>query len=60
MKKIRFSLPIMLAVIAALNLFQFVISWDTYFLSSFFLFGVTAIIFYYIISFITDKDGYEK
>mgnify|MGYP001368023195 CR=1 len=60
MKKIRFSLPIILAVIAVLNLIQFVIGWDTSFLSSFFLFGITAVIFYYIIYFTTDRDGFEK
>jgi ABC-type maltose transport system permease subunit len=60
MKKIRFSLPIILAVIAVLNLIQFVIGWDTSFLSSFFLFGTTAVIFYYIIYFTTDRDGFEK
>jgi len=60
MRKIRFSLPIILAVISILNLIQFIINWDTYFLSSFFLFGVTALIFYFIISFTTDKDGWEK
>jgi hypothetical protein len=60
MKKIRFSLPIILAVIAVLNLIQFVIGWDTNFLSSFFLFGITAVIFYYIIYFTTDRDGFEK
>ncbi|MFL3052189.1 MAG: hypothetical protein ACJZ15_03225 [Candidatus Neomarinimicrobiota bacterium] len=60
MRKIRFSLPIILAAISILNLIQFIINWDTYFLSSFFLFGVTALIFYFIISFTTDKDGWEK
>jgi hypothetical protein len=60
MKKIRFSLPIILAVIAVLNLIQFVIGWDTSFLSSFFLFGITAVIFYYIIYFTTDRDGFEN
>ena len=60
MKKIRFSLPIILGCIATLNLIQFFINWDTSFLSSFLLFGVTAIIFYFIISFTTDEDGWEK
>ena len=60
MKKIRFSLPIILGFIATLNLIQFFINWDTSFLSSFLLFGVTAIIFYFIISFTTDEDGWEK
>ncbi len=60
MKKIRFSLPIILGVIAILNLIQFIINWDAYFLSSSLLFGVTAIIFYFIISFTTDEDGWEK
>ena len=48
MKKIRFSLPIILGFIATLNLIQFFINLDTSFLSSFLLFGVTAIIFYFI------------
>ena len=60
MKKIRFSLPIILGFIATLNLIQFFINWDTSFLSSFLLFGVTAIIFYFIISFTTDEDVWEK
>jgi len=60
MKKIRFSLPIILGCISTLNLIQFFINWDTYFLSSFLLFGVTSIIFYFIISFTTDEDGWEK
>ena len=60
MKKIRFSLPIILGFIATLNLIQFFINWDISFLSSFLLFGVTAIIFYFIISFTTDEDGWEK
>lgn len=60
MKKIRFSLPIILAIVAVLNLIQFFISKNTSFLSSFFLFGITAVIFYYIIYFTTDKDGFEK
>lgn len=59
-KKIRFSLPIILGCISILNLIQFFINWDTYFLSSFLLFGVTSIIFYFIISFTTDEDGWEK
>tara|TARA_B100000965_G_C19019240_1_gene510217 strand:- start:28 stop:216 length:189 start_codon:yes stop_codon:yes gene_type:complete len=60
MKKIRFSLPVMLAAIGLLNLIQFVINWDLYFFSSFILFTVTAIIFYGIIRFTTDEDGWEK
>tara|TARA_B100001250_G_C19618572_1_gene708304 strand:+ start:90 stop:278 length:189 start_codon:yes stop_codon:yes gene_type:complete len=60
MKKIRFSLPVMLAAIGLLNLIQFAISWDLYFFSSFILFTVTAIIFYGIIRFTTDEDGWEK
>ena len=60
MKKIRFSLPIILSCIAILNLIQFFINWDTSFFSSFLLFGVTAIIFYFIISFTTNEDGWEK
>ena len=60
MKKIRFSLPIILGCIAILNLIQFFINWDTSFFSSFLLFGVTAIIFYFIISFTTNEDGWEK
>lgn len=60
MKKIRFSLPIMLALVASLNLIQFIINWDLSFLLSFLLFGVTSLAFYLIISFTTDKDGFEK
>ena len=60
MKKIRFSLPIILGCIAILNLIQFFIDWDAYFITSFLLFGITAIIFYFIIYFTTDEDGWEK
>ena len=60
MKKIRFSLPIILAATGLLNLIQFIINWDLYFFSSFALFTITAIIFYGIIRFTTDEDGQEK
>lgn len=60
MKKIRFSLPIILGIISILNLMQFLIGFDPHFFSSFLLFGLSALVFYFIIKYTTNDDGTEK
>jgi len=60
MKKIRFSLPIILGFIGFLNMIQFFLEFDISFLSSSLLFSSTSLIFYFIIKYTTHSDGTEK
>ena len=60
MKKIRFSLPIILGFIGFLNMIQFFLEFDISFLSSSLLFSATSLIFYFIIKYTTYSDGTEK
>ena len=60
MKKIRFSLPIILGFIGFLNMIQFFLEFDISFLSSSLLFSATTLIFYFIIKYTTHSDGTEK
>ena len=60
MKKIRFSLQIILGFIGFLNMIKFIIEFDISFLSSSLLFSAPSLIFYFIKKYTTHTDGTER